>query len=502
MDDKYALVNDQPIVTDANGFFEVEIPIGNHRLTIYKNGHTFANDGKWPTIDDGLLYYEQDYDAIQFIDETKLKVIGRVVGGTTEADKKAGMELAVNNIGKARLKFTSEAGAGCYTTTVDTDSQTGEYTIELPPLRFVVTDKDGGLSPVLDNPGVFWAPTNPFNVLDLSVFHPLLNLDETVTRNVVAQLTINADAETVIIDIDGDITNTTAEITGLYATVLIQTKEYMVELDSDDGITNTSQTIDDYQEDLHVDYHHQYDLIYRSDAVFTVSAENGDAFKGDKSATFRGKDTKVKINLEKTPFIYPVFTKGKIYSAKIDVYEKYYNLDIDAPLSEDSVPVNDAIAIIDNNIANPSYAELALPGGTGIYTFMAGEPNIIADADNPELGFTQVFNMVIETGGRSFQWEPLSFGDSYYRAYVFGSQTIEGSDFVTQAPDIVTHILRDPPGSNSFAFIEKDTEISHNSSWNLAGNVHGSMQLQTSLGTKFSTGLVFSTATEVKNTLT
>ena len=39
---------------------------------------------------------------------------------------------------------------------------------------------------------------------------------------------------------------------------------------------------------------------------------------------------------------------------------------------------------------------------------------------------------------------------------MLGSQP-EGTNFVTNGPQVVSHILRDPPGSNSYAFFENNS---------------------------------------------
>ena len=124
--------NNEPIVSDSEGEFIIKVPIGNHFISIRKNGHEFAYSGRFPADDipddDNLEEFFQDSEEfVTFIDQTKVTVVGRVVGGAVESAKTIGfgdiesveriltdsngfqlppeVVTSVNNIGKAAISF-------------------------------------------------------------------------------------------------------------------------------------------------------------------------------------------------------------------------------------------------------------------------------------------------------------------------------------------------------------------------------------------------------------
>lgn len=157
IDGELVVSNGEPVVTNANGAFNIRVPVGNHVLTLDKEGHNFSA-GRFPIS--GTYNFQNAVSGIQFRDSTLIKVVGRAVGGAIEAGKKPGLGLSVNNIGKTLIKFKSQMGNGCKTLSVITNDTTGEYVAYLPPLIYTIDS-----SKVLTNPILNFG-TQP--VLDLS----------------------------------------------------------------------------------------------------------------------------------------------------------------------------------------------------------------------------------------------------------------------------------------------------------------------------------------------
>ncbi|MRT95022.1 hypothetical protein, partial [Ancylomarina sp. 16SWW S1-10-2] len=74
-----------------------------------------------------------------------------------------------------------------------------------------------------------------------------------------------------------------------------------------------------------------------------------------------------------------------------------------------------------------------------------------------------------------------------YRAYFIGVKPT-GNDFVTKGPDKVDFILRDPPGSNSFASIKKGFSVTKTETFSLGESVLGSLKVTNNLGAKTTIG--------------
>jgi hypothetical protein len=92
---------------------------------------------------------------------------------------------------------------------------------------------------------------------------------------------------------------------------------------------------------------------------------------------------------------------------------------------------------------------------------MGGQPNVLADVNNPGNSYTKTFLVTVETGSKTTEWKP---NGNYYRAYVFGAKS-DGNNFATNGPQLVDAILRDPPGSGSSAYIGKGTSQSSYEHW-------------------------------------
>jgi hypothetical protein len=134
VDGKVVTIGNSPVTTQADGSFEVQVPIGFHELTVSQGSHVY-NAGST-----GFRNFQAPVTGIEFEDSTLVKVIGRVIGGVREAKKPAGFGYTINNIGMAQFKYKTQNG--CFEKTVQTDVTTGEYTVFLPPMKYDVLDLD------------------------------------------------------------------------------------------------------------------------------------------------------------------------------------------------------------------------------------------------------------------------------------------------------------------------------------------------------------------------
>jgi hypothetical protein len=126
------------------------------------------------------------------------------------------------------------------------------------------------------------------------------------------------------------------------------------------------------------------------------------------------------------------------------------------------------------------------------YSFYAGEPNIaIAD------GFTNSISVQYSIPGS----DPIEISNSTEfksKGIVKGGASADGAAFATVAPEVPDIILRDPPGSNSFASIEKGTTITYTQETTDANSVANGGGYYVSIGPKLSVsvGAIISTSME------
>lgn len=171
------------------------------------------------------------------------------------------------------------------------------------------------------------------------------------------------------------------------------------------------------------------------------------------------------------------------------------NNDGDEPV-EDRVPVLDGELQIDNELAvetrvvfdlsnDPSY------DGDTLYIFRGGRPN--TNQDGTMNSQSSEFNINLNAGPNSATWEPG------YRGYLMGTRDIPQSDFAVNGPSLVSYILRDPPGSQSFAERTVETSSTTESTfvWNAGGG--GTADIFINAGVEFATGIGYTTPTKLES---
>lgn len=407
--------NNVPIMTDINGRFTIQVPIGQHAISISKSGHDFSFEGRFPAKTSSVVngqtviantyqdFYQDQDEPITFIDNTKVTVIGRVVGGSAQADQVIGFGdtgkkthtykdaagvnksidyTSINNIGQANLTLGyMPVGATSvtpeYKTTFQTNAQTGEFRVKLLPLNYTLSQNDL----------TFKNGKNPGN-------RPLLNQDKTINYTA-----INA----------------------------FKTPTF----------SQGSTTIngEPYQEILK--------YTYTADPVFNVLSQSS-----DNQITADGKTYTIASDQAT-----PVYSQFGNYQIQIQGLETYYNYDnnVNNPVIS-TVPVSEGEIIATNNIAlENSETTETLPTDSSvlIYSFRGGMPNTDAAS-----GYKRTINLLYRLNGIDY---PLT---NYKNEGILLGGVSDGTQtFVTAGPQLPDIVLRDPPGSNSSATIEKGSSF-------------------------------------------
>lgn len=402
--------DNQPVVTDIEGKFAINVPIGKHKIEVTKDGHTFEYEGRFPekttnTTSNLFDFFEDQIQERWFLDETRVTVVGKVVGGSTQSNKKIGFgfdglkehanEVAegeierkeiyssVNNIGQATLTFKGDLNTNELDYSVTTNEKTGEYKIQLIPYKFYIK-QNGGI-----------------NVLN------------------------NSDINTDFIDADDefDITEIKEEITSTYT--------------SEDGTEYSSEP-------------YQYEKSFRYNSTINVRLIEQEFLKEYKIGD---------ITYDVSELAIPMYTQKEEYRMAFEVTQDYVNKD-----KTDEVVVkeyfNEGTFNITNNFAstNPNDSSVKLIKNPNkeqyVYSFRAGLPNITQTN-----GFKNAMTIDYNVSGLN-PIDILNSDDLKSEGIVIGGRAAEGTTFSTVAPEVPDIILRDPPGSNSFASIEKGSVIS------------------------------------------
>ena len=443
------------ITTDAFGYFEIQIPIGLHFFQARKAFHEFENEGRFPSL--SPTYDFQDLvTGVEIIDTTRRRLIGRVVGGTREGDKPVGFNKSVNNIGTA--SFVLVATDNTFSIPVAPDPESNEYLVEIPPKKYNV-----------------YRVTPP------------------------NQLGINVNQNPLAEDF----------FQGLEAVDL--TDKVVVQVSSDTLYTDDDPPVVD--EILEVPYHLKKNYVYRS--IPSVAVEDGSpggagaSFAGEEFIVYQstaGIEDTIQLNYGAGGIPFPVFDRQTLsYAARIKLQERYVNLDDPANPVEDLVPVSDGTLNIFNYLGRGFYLNEhgttatyasgpagivpdVIPieeedNGEAFYQFTLSEPSVSLNTADQSLSFTKTMQITARAGGNVVYW-PGPAEQDVFRAYVFGGAP-DGSSFISEGPDVVDFILRDPPGSGSSAYISADRSLTQSHSFSL--NVGMSYDLVSQVGFGLST---------------
>ncbi len=446
------------ITTDAKGTFTIEVPIGDHYIHVKKEGHTFVGEGRYPADpnDVGTKFtFEKEMSNLTFYDNTLVPIAGRVVGGKIETEKPLGFGASKNNIGIATIKLSNgeyrlnvvkeqkgtifslenneeDKAIESSTTNINsksyfkgggaeevkyiyitTDPLTGEFSAMLPPLNYTIKDVK-----VNSNPDI-----------NKDAFGTLSNINATNTKMLLKDSVLNEDGSY------DKFEYAVASKISYYSNPSF-------------AVTDKSNSVGAFGESEYV--------------VNGVPQEDGSVVN-DTLSLYRVNDNDSVIYA----YDKPIFIMNHIYNFKLEGFEEYVNKD-GAEDVIDRMPLEDVVVTIENPMSagNTVYlqsginedtvevkageiAELAKNQiqldslGQATYTWKGGYPNITAPY---ELGL----NIAYEANGEMEQW----YRNGEFKGIVFG-ELPSGNNFITSGPDKVLMRLRDPAGSNSFAFWEK-----------------------------------------------
>ena len=479
VDGNLAVKDGEAVMTDANGEFSVDVPIGDHFIQVKKNGHTFEDDGYYPSkINDAVQYYtfEGEKTGLTFYDNTRVTVAGRVAGGDIEYEKPLGLGQGTANIGQAKLTLTFANSNKYYINAKETKNGTSvSYNLSSTQRDFEVS-------------------------------------------------TTNVNSKTYVEGKKNKVTIMTDPVTGEWAAELLPLK-YTVE--SISIPKNTSLTINDKPEIDATNPQREYtDTLEGSDEEFKYVAsckirykakntidliENEDGSYGEKSIKVKGLDGNEAVvplytvsgKTVNYKFGYPVYQEMGCYTYLLHAYERYVNKDSGTEV-EDIVPLANKTVKIENQYATG--VSVSLADGTVIegnekefeldslgcltYSFTAGLPNI-------QSPYTRGLSIAYDDNGTMIEWE----GNSTFKAIVLGAIST-GNNFTTQAPDQVLMVLRDPPGTGSSVTYSKGTTHTEEGTLNVTAKLGGKLEAFVNAGMQLKTANGVGVAVITETTLT
>lgn len=474
--------NGDIIATDPSGKFEISVPVGTHEVKAIKANHVFVNEGKITNSLGENLNYQAPVSERILTDSTTIRFIGRVGGGAIQEAYPLGHSLSKNNLGRnlsiaiqlpVTGKYKLNKGSADSSVIVDhllpsdqtdsakihytrvdykpdtilihPDSLTGEFAVDLIPEKFLVGNVlVTGWDDLLEGKPVTLDLSNKFS----------------------RQYSVNSYQDSVQNAKGGwDHTNYTDTVSYNDSYKFIKRQTPLVRIV-------------------------QLDKSGKTLSYFGDTAYNYESFVGTTQTIPVVDNTRTEK--EKYLFGYPVFTQNKIYHFTISAYEAYPFYDRIKPDGTkviaqangknivDEVPTQDGFVTINNKIRNgPISPDTVSLDGTGKanYDFSGGDPELTQGLKNfaASIRFGQATNV-------NWNW----LGDPQLKGYLIGGK-LTGTDFVTAGPDKLLAVLRDPPGSRSYTYMESGSTISSSNTYSGAFDQQGDETLVQKLGAELVT---------------
>lgn len=447
-------------------------------MKVTKANHTFKNDGRLLDSNGNNYNYQNAslFTNVRFWDQTKVKLIGRVAGGTVEQNKPLGFSLSKNNLGdNPTLVFKLEGDA---TSEIYDKDVAGEGAGEF--IKETLTHHDGKHSnTVTFNPSnIVIHPDPKTGEYEAWLFPVKYKLDQTSVKGWYNLMPSSAPT----IDLQNVFTE--------------QTSEYTPE-------TGTKQTIT---------YNEAFSLIHRVEP--TISYKQGNA-KGATTEYF-GLELMTLPNIldeevePDTVLLYDRSTKKYLFKGTVDEEEKElavfsvgtWGFHVEA--TEDytyngteagETPIVDRVPTQGGDLkVTNTFNQQAEPVAFQLNN--QGKAYIELKMDNPLFQKNNVgrVSFAVDIEGKTYPAPQLN-------GVLLGQDPkTDGLDFVTAGPITLLNILRDPPGSASYSWWESGQSYSYMASTARGMTNVGSETSTLMLGVKQaqSIGLGVATMTEIE----
>lgn len=475
--------NGNPIETDQRGYFSFAVPKMDVTIQAVKDGHTFKSEGfvlGGVEAQDKTFNIQKGMDGLTLWDQTRVRLVGRIAGGSIEGGKKPGFGLGENNIGVAlHLELQLE---GDNTSQIVFNREDPENTTRVEEFSQEVRKSTKNATSSQD---------------------AKLQVAQTTASFQRKRIEIWPDTETGEFCVD--LYPTKYKITEIsakgYSTLLSAGEGYQVlDLTNDTTVVEADTTVTDAKSSTlySTTYNATYKKVYHTPVIvkFKQSSYNQelDYFGEKKYKSLMLDNSIVEVPCYdggKYIFGHPVFamsesmstnvtSQGKQYTLKAKCYEEYYyNNDRTQKCRVAPVPYG-KLSVYNGMERNSKFSEPQTMDENG-------ELDVQIHVNNPS------FTASASAGLRNLMMQ-VDVNGYYYssdtiQAYVLGVK-YEGEDIasIDGTKINVVDVLRDPYGHNSYAYREAGTQYTVNRSWSnttshkIAINVSAGVALQQYVG--------------------
>ena len=436
------------IMTDAAGMFTINVPVGQHEVKASKNGHVFKNGGRITNSDGTDRNYQDMISDIELVDSTTVRYIGRVAGGNIQKDIDLGHSLSKNNLAdgiKVTLTYNNDA-----------------YVLSSEP-------KDTVLEHV-KNVYITKPKTNKVNYSgNVVTIYPNEETGEFYADVIPEKYTVNVS----IPGHNDKPVSGSGEEMNFISTLEKQfsTHSYVDSISQKDTYINKTDSVPFNKKSLFIKRYTPSIIVselsngnpknyYGQDTVNINLGDNKNSFKA--------------VTFDKTTGQYlfglPVYEQNQDVTFGINTAETYVYMDSNGKPKEgiepDYVPVSSAILdFTGTDLAlNSDTTIITNAKGYGEWTFKVNSPEMTSATRKVAMKMTYVDTTYDSSSPTGSEMTTTIDWTGKYDAIVLGANLL-GNNFITAGPDELLFVLRDPPGSNSYSYLEAGVTTSKSSTY-------------------------------------
>ena len=442
--------NHAPLTTGIDGNFELILTKGQpYRLQVFKSHHNFEGDGILRVEGESEIFaLDKALDGVRFYDQTKVRLVGRVAGGNDQRDLPEGYGLGKNNLGddlqlvlqlegdntaqivhdpNDETQDTIHQTVGNTETlfekkriTIHPDVETGEYAVDLFPVKYKVIQATARGYATLFAAGqgsetfdLTNAPRDTFHaVYSAQKDSVILEYKQDGQLKTTTLFAVKAPRGTLH---DGDQVNYNAVYDRIYHTPAKVHLTQLIYGMEKDGYGEPSMPVT------------SFDSVPENVSLYTaVTSPNG------------SKHVNYTLG-------YPIFYNKRSYQFAVAAYEEYYYNNDPQGGARDRVPMRSGRVLVHNGMKGT--------GGAIPSTLDAqGKCTILLQVDNLDVTFTG--EMALRTVTAALEYEGNVVETEVFRAYIAGDKIQEKSLHSTEANIALLDIVRNPGGTGSNSWVE------------------------------------------------
>lgn len=436
-----------PVSSDNDGHFSFKVNPGTKKLEVAKEGHTFMFGGVYSDNKGNAITITENVASLFFWDQTKVRTVGRVAGGQDQGEKPLLLGKSKNNLGDdLRIVLELEGNQRSW---MVKDPLDATYVIRRDTFQHEA------------------AGTGHLNRM-ITERHRVVIEPDRQTGEYVADL-LPTRYKVIEVSANG------------YPS-LFQGGKVSEILDLTDSLT--TRQIDG---DAKRPYRAIYSRIYRCEpsvSICETTAKNETLpYVGRSSyveSTEQGGTVTVPIYDAATKaytFGYPVLDVGNHYF-RIKATENYYYNGIASGVC-DSVPLRGGQVKIYDDFAAEQSDTLCQLAQDGTVTLLIDVANTVYDVEGTNA--LRHLDVTLEHDGQFIDGQSL-------KAFVMGSQSV--TDDVVSADCVLQlqGVLRDPPGSKSYSWIDSETTYTSDFKYEAYGKINLSIGVDITKGVDLMNG--------------